>query len=102
MNFNENASQLTELHIPIKETVSVTYFIKLTVNLKIWINSESSGIGTHKNINRIINKGILQMKKVHRNDSATKLSELINFNAGIYKKDGKYYPKLDQILTVCI
>lgn len=75
--------------------MSLAYFMKLTIDKNMWISSESSGIGTHKLINRIVNKGTFKIQRAHRNDNAIRLSNLVNFYAGIYKKDGKYYPKLN-------
>lgn len=89
--------------MPVRESISLIYFLTSTAyQTNIWIQSESSGIGVHRTIERSITKGILQMFRVHKQTTYEGLSRVINYDVAIFKKEGKFYPKLGQHLTICI
>jgi hypothetical protein len=73
--------------VPVRESISLIYFLSShAYQTNILIQSESSGIGLQKIIERIISKGLLQIFRVHKKTTFEGLSDVINYDVAIFKK----------------
>lgn len=76
--FALNASNLTDVYIPLKETVALQYLLKIVgTSSHVWVQSQSSGIGLRKLLKRAVSKGTLQTQKIHKNSGCSAISKIL-------------------------
>jgi hypothetical protein len=89
--------------VPVKESIALQFFLSHTAYASnIWVQSECTGIGLHRLLEQLLSNGIVEFYRGHKNISYSGLSKVVNYDVAIFKKEGKYFPKLGQQLTICI
>jgi hypothetical protein len=83
--------------------MSLIYFLSQSLyHTNLWLQAEKPGTGLHRLLSSLLKKGLIQFYRSHKNVSYAGFSKLINYDVAIFKKEGKYFPKLNQSLTIIV
>ena len=83
--------------------MSLIYFLSQCLyQTNLWLQAEQPGTGLHRLLTSLLTTNLVQFYRSHKNVSYSGFSKLINYDVAIFKKEGKYFPKLNQSLTIVV